>query len=187
MHAKNTSCSNKRYKDYFDNPGKRKSHEEIKKLRHEIFLSCFYIFEIIYQHFHIILPIKTFLSILNKLVRKNQLLTLINITPEHMPFIIVNELGHFEDISYLYTNSINNVNLKLWNMTNKKDCVLCVKKDKNNKVIRFVVNVNLDPYTISTIPLDFITSIIPDIFGSLQIDIHDEDELIKELFKHVSA
>ena len=184
-HANNTSCSNKTYEYYFNTPGKRKTQEEIKELKHQIFLKCFYIYDKIYQHFHLILPISTFLSVLNKLVRKNRLLSLINITPEHMPFIIVNELGNFDDISYLYTNFRNSASLKLWNLTNKKDCVLCVKKDKNNKVERFVVTVNLDSYITSKIPINFITSIIPDIFESLQIYSHDEDLLIKELLKHV--
>lgn len=185
MHGKGTSCSNKTYKDFFNTPGRRKTQEEITVLKHQIFINSFYIWEKIYQYFSILLPVDEFLSILNKLVNKHHILTLINITSEHMPYVITNELGHFNDINFLYTNYKNASNYKLWNLSDKKDCVLCVTKDENNKISRYIIHVNLEPYTKKRIPMDFVTSIIPGIFNSLQIENKDEDQLIKELLKHV--
>lgn len=186
MHSGGTSCSITNYKKLFSSNGVKKSPNEILSLKFSIFSFSYDIFMHIQSKFNIVITPQEFTNILKKIVDK-KVLELLDITPEIIPYICINELGRYNNTLFLYTNSSNKNIDKLWNMSSKKDIILCVNKNNDNTIKRSTIQIdnNFLQNPIESIPLHFIDNIVPEIFNSLGIDQCYEDLLLKYLLSQV--
>ncbi|WP_200269801.1 hypothetical protein [Clostridium yunnanense] len=181
-HKKNTSCSSVDYKKLFDSSSRKKTTEEILQIKLEIIRSSYRIFKSIEQQFAINITEEMYITIFSKLLDK-KVLNLLNITPNHIPYIWVNELGYYENTSYLYTN-LGNVNLaKVWNLSSKKDSVICISEDKNGYACTSIVEVDLDCLNIlsNRIPIWFLSKTIPSLLEIINLETSQSENLLKEL------
>lgn len=182
MHKTKKFCLNKDYSELFNSSSKRKSKEDVCYLKYTIIKFSYDIFMHIKNTFNINITHIEFLNIL-KNIREKNVLKLLDITPEIIPYIFINELGTYKNMTFLYTNSINENNNKLWNLSNKKDCILCVVKNSNQIINKFKIPIDKtflqNPY--KKIPFEFIVDIIPKIYECLKIDYCFENQLLEEL------
>lgn len=188
MHSAGTSCSSNDYSKLFNSTGFKKSKTELLALKFNILSFSYDIFTHIQTTFQITISTQEFISILKKIVNL-KVIDLLYVTPEVIPYIWINEFGKYGNRLFLYTNKYNKKVNKLWNLspTSKKNVVLCVDKNSDNKISRTIIPVDTtfldNPST--NIPISFITSIIPEIFTSLKIDECYHDLLIKDLLSNV--
>lgn len=184
-HRSGESCIQKDYSILFNSTGKIKDKSEILNLKIDILNFSYYIFEHIKNSFSINITVELFIKILAKLVNKN-VLKFSDITPELIPYIWINILGEYKNTLYLYTNSKHTKpSNKLWNMSDRKDIILCFTKTSDNKVKQFAIPINthfLDN-TKKDITISFYADIVRlDIHNALKIPQNYHEELLKNLF-----
>lgn len=182
------SCSTINYKHLFGSTGVKKSKTEILSLKFSIVSFSYDIFNHIQNTFNISISPQEFIDMLEKLVKK-KVLELLDITPEIIPYIWINELGRYKNKLFLYTNSYNKEIDKIWNLSpnSKKDIILCIDKNSNNTITRITIPIDtsfLDNPT-THIPVPFIDNIIPQIYTALNIDKSYHDFLLKDLLSNV--
>lgn len=184
----NPSCSANNYKDLFLSNGSKKSKSEILSLKLSILSFSYNIFNHIQNTFNIIISPQEFVNILDKLVKK-RVLELLDVTPEIIPYIWINELGRYKNKLFLYTNSYNKEITKLWNLSSnsQKNIILCFNKNINNTITRSVIPVDTSFLNNAStdIPISFIKAIIPKVFNALNISESFHDILVKDLLSNV--
>ena len=186
MHCNNTSCSNVDYDKLFKSKGKEKTKEEILILKLNIISFSYQIFRKIKECF--IPDLTTYLYLENmKKINKSKVLKLKNTTPTLIPYIWINELGNYNDKSFLFTNRYNLKTDKIWNYSSQKNIILCIQQLKNNKFKRYVIPLDYNfLYDYDTkIPIEFITSIVPKIFDIFSLDEFSVEFILKDLLSHV--
>lgn len=181
------TCEITNYKDIFPNYGNKKSKEEILALKFNILSSSYDIYRYIEKTFNLLISPKLFISILNKIIKK-QVLNLQGITTSIIPYIWINELGALDNKLFLYTNKCSTKMKKIWNLNNsKKDIILCINKNSNNTISRSVIPIDTLAFDSieSKMTMAFLKNIIPNIFDALRIDSSYHELLLRDLLSCV--
>ena len=202
------TCEITNYKDIFPNYGHKKSKEEILALKFNILSSSYDIYRYIEKTFNLLISPKLFISILNKIIKKQvvilwrlktcfliilfnieiQVLNLQGITTSIIPYIWINELGALDNKLFLYTNKCSTKMKKIWNLNNsKKDIILCINKNSNNTISRSVIPIDTLAFDSieSKMTMAFLKNIIPNIFDALRIDSSYHELLLRDLLSCV--
>lgn len=189
MHCNNTTCLSKDYKDIFGRYSIKKTKNEILCLKFNILFYSYDIFKHIQKKFNLKITPEDFVNLLKKIVDK-KVLNLLNIKPEHIAYICINELGIYNNRTFLYTNKFNSDMSKLWNLSHssEKNIILSIEQLDNNKIIRSTIPIDtnfLGLITSNVIPINFISKIIPNIFYALKIDSNYHEILLKDILEYV--